>query len=546
MQQAAHESCGLVDLGTHRLYACEYGVGPVTIVLDSGMREDSRAWGSVVHDLASFARVITYDRAGLGQSDPGPEPRTATVMASELRELLERMRATGDLILVGHSAGGWRVRKLAEMIPDRVAGVLLLDSPHEDFESFRLSTLDERARAERARDLAASRADLPRGVRLEYEGLENVAGELEGSFPDVPLVVVSAGEHAWVPPALSETHESGWLRMQRRLAELSPRGRLLVAEGAGHGIQRDDPALVVRLIRELVDSTPVIMGQAPPPTSATNAFYYYADVEAAWTFYRDVLGFETVVDYGFAKILRVAPASYLTLVDAERGMHSADEPKSVTLAIVTEDVEAWYEHLTERGVPMRSEYAFREGQPHDGFVAVDPEGYYLEFERFNPHAENERLMPVLGQIEPLKGPGRAPELTVQATVLWLYYDDLRPVQDFYEALLGVDLLVDQGWAKVYQASSTGFIGLVDGSRGLHQATEEKGVTVSFFTADVDAWFERAQSLGMELRTPELTDESGRVRVFVGYDPDGYFMEWDTFLDVEGNERLLELLRAVEP
>lgn len=295
-----------------------------------------------------------------------------------------------------------------------------------------------------------------------------------------------------------------------------------------------------------LESTPTSSVSAPPDIVATNAFYYYADVDSAWAFYRDVLGFETVVDYGFAKILRVAPASYLTLVDAERGMHSADEPKSVTLAIVTEDVEAWYEHLTERGVPMRSEYAFREGQPHDGFVAVDPEGYYLEFERFNPHAENERLMPVLGQIEPLKGPGRAPELTVQATVLWLYYDDLRPVQDFYEALLGVDLLVDQGWAKVYQASSTGFIGLVDGSRGLHQATEEKGVTVSFFTADVDAWFERAQSLGMELRTPELTDESGRVRVFVGYDPDGYFMEWDTFLDVEGNERLLELLRAVEP
>ena len=102
-------------------------------------------------------------------------------------------------------------------------------------------------------------------------------------------------------------------------------------------------------------------------------------------------------------------------------------------------------------------------------------------------------------------------------------------------------MVDQGWAKVYQASATGFIGPVDGTRGLHTATEDKAVTVSFFTDDVAAWLDRARTLGLELRTPELTDESGRVSVFVAYDPEGYFLEWDTFLDVEGNERLLELV-----
>ncbi|UCC24383.1 MAG: VOC family protein, partial [Gemmatimonadales bacterium] len=119
-----------------------------------------------------------------------------------------------------------------------------------------------------------------------------------------------------------------------------------------------------------------------PDILATNAFYYYRDVEAAWAFYRDVLGFETVADYGFAKILRVAPASYLTLVDETRGMHSVDEPRSVTLAIVTEEVEGWWAYLSEREVPVRAPLGEVEpGQPHDGFVAIDPEGYFLEFER---------------------------------------------------------------------------------------------------------------------------------------------------------------------
>ncbi len=281
---------------------------------------------------------------------------------------------------------------------------------------------------------------------------------------------------------------------------------------------------------------------AAPTIQATNAFYYYADVEGAWTFYTEVLGLETVVDYGFAKILRVAPASYLTLVDARRGMHSADEPKSVTLAIVTEQVEAWYDYLISQDVPMRAELSSAEGRPHDGFVAVDPEGYYLEFERFNPHPENRSLTPVLREIAPLSGGTARPEgLTIQATVLWLYYRDVAPMQEFYERLLGVDLLVDQGWAKVYQASGTGFLGLVDGSRGLHEATDQKGVTVSFFTDDVDGWFERVRALPVELRTPEVTGESGRVRVFVAYDAEGYFLEWDTFLPVASNDELLRLL-----
>lgn len=285
-------------------------------------------------------------------------------------------------------------------------------------------------------------------------------------------------------------------------------------------------------------------GTSVPGLQASNAFYYYRDVDKAWAFYRDILGLETVVDYGFAKILRLAGSSYVTLVDAERGMHSADEPKTVTLSLVSEQVEAWYAYLKSKGVPIHSELRVEEGRPHDGFVAVDPEGYYLEFERFNPHPENQDLIPLLSRLEPLSGETgkRPPQLTVQATIYWLYYDDLARMQRFYEELLGVPLLVDQGWAKVYNVTGSGFLGLVDGSRGLHQATPKKGVTLSFFTATVEAWFNYARHVqGIEYRSQELGSESGRVTTFVAYDPEGYFLEWDTFLPVEGNEKLLEQL-----
>ncbi len=293
------------------------------------------------------------------------------------------------------------------------------------------------------------------------------------------------------------------------------------------------------------------------PILAANAFYYYRDLDAAWAFYAGTLGFSTVADYGFAKMLRLSPTSYLTLVDEARGMHSGDEPKSVTLALVTDQVEGWWEYLSDQGVEVRFPLRVEEGSAHDGFVAVDPEGYLLEFERFNPHPENVALRPLLEGIDPLHPDGeetapgifttRPPELGIQATVLWLYYRDLDRIQAFYREAFGRDILVDQGWAKVFPTSPTGFLGFVDGERGLHQATDEKAVTVSFFTRRLEPWLDHLQSVGgFSLRGPGVSGEGDFVRTFVGYDPEGYFLEWDTFLDVPVNQELLRLLSLSDP
>ncbi len=301
---------------------------------------------------------------------------------------------------------------------------------------------------------------------------------------------------------------------------------------------------------EAADADEIVAAEARPPINAANAFYYYADVEAAWRFYTDVMGFETAADYGFAKIMRVAPASYLTLVNAADGMHTADEPKTVTLAIVTDEVEGWYEYLTTAGVPMQADLgAVDPAAAHVGFVAVDPEGYYLEFERFQRHPENERLLPVLAAIEPLypgagAGTARPAELGVRATVQWLYFDDTAATNSFYERLLGTGPIVDQGWAWAYPLSESGFLGVVDGKRGLHQVTADKGVTLSLIVDDIEAWYELLRSdEEFEWRSDEIGDESGRVRTFVGYDPEGYYLEWDEFLDVEGNEEMTRQLGA---
>lgn len=278
--------------------------------------------------------------------------------------------------------------------------------------------------------------------------------------------------------------------------------------------------------------------------TANNAFFYYADVQAAADFYTGTLGLDLAADYGFAKILQVAPTSFLTLVDANEGMHSADEPKTVAIALVTDQLDEWFEYLTDQGVEMLHGYDPIEGRPHHGFVVLDPEGYYLEFERFNEHPENELLMPVLNETETLPVSLTAPAgLGFKATIIWMYYRDMEGIQRFYENALGLELIVDQGWAKIYRTSGSGYIGPVDETRGMHNYTEQKAVTLSFLTDDVQGWFDHARAnAAFELRSDSL-EQTDRYRAFVGYDPEGYYLEFDTFLGHEDNERLLGALNS---
>ncbi len=283
-------------------------------------------------------------------------------------------------------------------------------------------------------------------------------------------------------------------------------------------------------------------------TTASNVFFYYADLEAATEFYQQVMGFRVAADYGFAKIMQVAPKSFITLVDETKGMHSASEPKTTAIALVTNQLDEWWDYIQTQDIAMRStEYNVVEGRPHHGFVAIDPEGYFLEFERFNEHEENEQFMPILNEsptLYPIPGESNVPPgLGFNATVVWFYYKDMAGIQAFYEEVLGFDLLVDQGWAKIYRVGPSGYFGLVDESRGMHNFTEQKAVTMSFFTDNIDKWYEYLSgNERVEMRSKKIEKED-EYRAFIAYDPEGYFLEWDVFSEIPVNAALVDMIAA---
>lgn len=99
------------------------------VLCESGAFGFAADWGVVQERLAQAGfRSLAYDRAGLGYSDPGPEPRDGRAIVDDLETLLARAGEAGPFIIVGHSMAGLFVRLFASRNPEKVVGVVLVDA----------------------------------------------------------------------------------------------------------------------------------------------------------------------------------------------------------------------------------------------------------------------------------------------------------------------------------------------------------------------------------------------------------------------------------
>lgn len=227
---------GFYSIDGQTLHVQMLGTGGPGVVFESGLGADMRAWDKVAGPISDFARVIRYDRAGLGDSQPmsRPDPVTAEAVARRLHALLDAIGVPGPWILVGHSLGGLYLQMFARLYPQDVAGLVLLDS----------SIAEEPPEFDPLWDMEPGTAEY-----FEGEGMPESSREVReaGPFPDVPLTVIAATDHG------TDLHplEPVLLRFQRDLSRISPQGRLIVAEGSGHLIQDDRPDLVIEAVRRI-------------------------------------------------------------------------------------------------------------------------------------------------------------------------------------------------------------------------------------------------------------------------------------------------------
>src|ERR1700677_1681460 len=123
-----------MDPGPRVVRRGEAGPGQPAVVLEAGLNDGAASWDRVMALLAPHVRVVAYDRAGLGGSDPASGLVTIDRQIDDLAALITGLEA-GPCVLAGHSWGGVLVQLLAFRRPDLAAGLVLVDPGHEEMQS---------------------------------------------------------------------------------------------------------------------------------------------------------------------------------------------------------------------------------------------------------------------------------------------------------------------------------------------------------------------------------------------------------------------------
>lgn len=246
---------GLVNVGDRLLYLTCQGEGSPTVVLEAGGMGNSASWSPVQADIAGFTRACAYDRAGEGYSSSVPAHDTFDAMVRDLHALLDAGGIEGPYVVMGHSFGGRVIPHFANLYPEDVVGMVLLDPGHEDFST----------RAEAALSPEEWQQYLEAGGG-RISRFEEAQGNVELGPPgDYPLVVISAALYIDRPGVSNDVDEKLYqllVGLHKELVALSPDGTHMIAEGSGHGIQDDRPDLVVDAVRQIVDLARILEGRS--------------------------------------------------------------------------------------------------------------------------------------------------------------------------------------------------------------------------------------------------------------------------------------------
>jgi len=203
----------------------------------------------VQKETANFAQTVSYDRAGLGQSEPGPKPRSAKQIATELHTALQNAGVKPPYVLVGHSMGGPYVRVFADLYPKEVAGMVLLDPSQEAFDDWTKAHPDGKQK-----EVDAQIAKAPEGLRAEWAGIDDSYAQARAAkLPaGIPVTLITAGLQENVPAEA----RTAWTEKQTEWIAKVPGGKHLSAEKSGHFIQLQEPQIVINAIREIVTGKP--------------------------------------------------------------------------------------------------------------------------------------------------------------------------------------------------------------------------------------------------------------------------------------------------
>lgn len=269
----------MVDVQGHKMHVQVAGMekrkpGQPVVVFENGLGGTLEAWSLVIPQVARFAPVFAYERAGLGQSDSDGQAPTPKHIAERLHVLLQQTDVTPPYVMVGWSLGGPLIRMFAGIYPEEVAGLVYVDptlftvTKAEDLALY--ESIGSGADGQKAIEQLVDKLfqEMPPGVKAEWKMYRDLVERSFSEFqdikpvPDIPIVTLMATKYEEAgldkeSPLPFDLHKLYDADVRQRLEKLSRMTRevsegTFIMTGSGHRISYDEPDLLVWAIARAV------------------------------------------------------------------------------------------------------------------------------------------------------------------------------------------------------------------------------------------------------------------------------------------------------
>jgi pimeloyl-ACP methyl ester carboxylesterase len=259
-----------IDIGGRSLHLQCWGeqvAGEPTVLLITGHGPTTSSWELMASEFAADGHhLCSYDRAGVGGSDPAPEAsRTTKDQVTDLVALLDAADLEEPVVLAAHSLGSHPAVGLVARAPERVAGVVLIDPLPARVGAAQRAALppespDESPEVADERRFQAELVDPAQNpehllLAASDDEVATLLDEPGPIFGDLPVVVLRAPPLPYLPGLPRDYHEATLAAFDdgfRELAAESARGMLIEVEDTGHNIHDDQPEVVMDALRDVM------------------------------------------------------------------------------------------------------------------------------------------------------------------------------------------------------------------------------------------------------------------------------------------------------
>jgi pimeloyl-ACP methyl ester carboxylesterase len=292
-----------LSCGNKNLYIKPTGSGLPTIVIETAWGSLSAEWQPIQDELSKHTTVISYDRAGYGESPTNISPRSSKQIVNELYTLLSNTGIPGPYLFIAEASGGFYIQHFARLYPELAAGMILVDSTtsrifefdeldapkfqevlslHRRMEGLKAFTLMKEDDFNKTvphflkdlfpqfpkdlqQQITAYMCDqqLYKTVIDEYEALRESVEQFAnaGDFPQIPLsilcrdpkIMIETAKQIGVPEEEAKLVEDLWLAQSEALQSLSNDTSFKIVEGGVSSLHLSHPQIIIEESLKMLD-----------------------------------------------------------------------------------------------------------------------------------------------------------------------------------------------------------------------------------------------------------------------------------------------------